>query len=89
MLTPYTINMFYSLAFLAKGDVNIIMIALMTGIITLAILTLWWEPLTSLKGAAWAALSAEVVHLLFWSFKIDVNIVFYQLEGCIEFPNLP
>ena len=37
ILIPYTINSFLSLAFLAEGDVSIIMIALMATIITLAV----------------------------------------------------
>jgi O-antigen/teichoic acid export membrane protein len=61
MLIPYTINSFLSLAFLAEGDTTIIMIGLMSGIVTLAILTIWWEPLINLRGAAWAALSAEIL----------------------------
>lgn len=61
MLIPYTINSFLSLAFLAEGDTTIIMIALISGIISLTILTIWWEPLMNLRGAAWAALSAEIL----------------------------
>jgi O-antigen/teichoic acid export membrane protein len=61
ILIPYTINSFLSLAFLAKGDVNIIMFALMAGIITLTILTMWWEPIMDLRGAAWAAIFSEIL----------------------------
>jgi Na+-driven multidrug efflux pump len=59
MLVPYTINTFLSLAFLAQGNEGVVIGALTTGIIVLAVLTIWWEPLAGVRGAAWAALTAE------------------------------
>ena len=67
MLIPYTVNSFLSLAFLAEGDVTIIMIALMATIITLAILTIWLDPLMNIKGAAWAALFSETLQSIILS----------------------
>jgi O-antigen/teichoic acid export membrane protein len=61
MLVPYTINTFLSLAFLAKGEEVVVIGALTVGILTLVVLTIWWEPLAGPRGAAWATLSAEVV----------------------------
>ena len=72
MLIPYTINSFLSLAYLAEGEVTIIMIALMATIITLAALTVWWDPLMNIKGAAWAALFSETLQSIIlssWYFK--------------------
>jgi O-antigen/teichoic acid export membrane protein len=61
MLVPYTINTFLSLAFLAQGNEGIVTGALTMGIIVLAALTIWWEPTAGARGAAWAALTAEIV----------------------------
>lgn len=78
MLIPYTINSFLSLAFLAEGDVTIIMIALMTTIITLSVLTIWWDPLMNIKGAAWAALLSETLQSIIlsgWYFKQHRKVI--------------
>jgi O-antigen/teichoic acid export membrane protein len=61
VLIPYTVNAFLSLAFLAREDEGAIAVALATGILALVILTIWWEPLIGLRGAAWAAVCAELV----------------------------
>ncbi len=61
MLVPYTINTFLSLAFLAQGNEGVVTGALTMGIFVLAALTIWWEPLAGARGAAWAALTAEIV----------------------------
>lgn len=60
-LIPYTINTFLSLAFLTQGNEGIVTGALTMGILVLAALTIWWEPTIGARGAAWAALTAEIV----------------------------
>jgi O-antigen/teichoic acid export membrane protein len=61
VLVPYTINTFLSLVFLAQGNEVVVTSALTMGICVLAALTIWWEPLAGASGAAWAALTAEIV----------------------------
>ncbi len=61
LLPAYTINSFLTLALLARGHERVIAWVLGFSIVTLAVLTLWWAPLAGATGAAWAALSAEVV----------------------------
>jgi O-antigen/teichoic acid export membrane protein len=61
MLIPYTINTFLSLAFLTQGNEGFVTGALTMSIIVLAALTIWLEPLAGARGAAWAALTAEIV----------------------------
>jgi O-antigen/teichoic acid export membrane protein len=61
ILIPYTINSFLSLAFLARGDESVLVLSLTAGIFILAILTVWWEPIVGIYGAAWAALCAETL----------------------------
>ena len=60
VLVPYTVNAFLSLAFLAREDESSIAVALTAGILALVILTIWWEPLIGPRGAAWAAVCAEL-----------------------------
>jgi O-antigen/teichoic acid export membrane protein len=89
MLIPYTINSFLSLAYLAEGEVTIIMIALMATIITLAALTVWWDPLMNIKGAAWAALFSETLQSIIlssWYFKQHRKLIIGRpVEGhCIS-----
>lgn len=83
MLIPYTVNSFLSLAFLAEGDATIIMIALAATIITLAILTIWLDPLMNIKGAAWAALFSETLQSIILSgcyFKQHGKVIMSLVE---------
>ncbi len=65
ILIPYTVNMFLSLAFLARRQETVIMRALLVGLLSLAVLTVWWEPLAGSAGMAWAVVSAESLQAVY------------------------
>ena len=66
-LTPYAVNSFLTLAFLARREEQTVVRALAGSTGLLILLIVWWTPSAGAVGAAWAALcaeSAQAVYLL-------------------------
>jgi O-antigen/teichoic acid export membrane protein len=61
MLIPFTVNTYLTLSLLASNRERLIGRALITSLIWLLILNLWWIPARGPEGSAWAALIAEFV----------------------------
>lgn len=90
VLFPYTVNMFLSLAFLARRQETVIMGALVVGLLSLLVLTVWWEPLAGPVGMAWAVLSAESLQAVY---LLGVQAIQFSSEvrakgGTHELPDL-
>ena len=60
-LVPYTVSSFLTLAFIASNRPRAVGWALTVSLIGLGLLSLCWIPAYGLSGAAWAALSAEIL----------------------------
>ncbi len=67
MLIPYFVVSYYSLAFVSIGVERPVLVSLIFSLIVLALCVAWWGQLYGLKGAAFAALTAEIVQAgLLW-----------------------
>jgi O-antigen/teichoic acid export membrane protein len=88
VLVPYTLNTYFTLAFVAARQERRVALALAASLLALVLLNLWWIPRLGLSGAAFAVLAAESFQALILLAQRGFQIRLIAGEKAHEFSKL-